>query len=392
LTDLRKTEFSRILLIKPSAVGDVIHALPVLAKLRARYPSAQIDWMLTPQNAELVKDHPALSNVVLFARQAYARPWRDLSSPLNFIRMLTGLHAAHYDLVIDLHGQFRSGGFALVTAARTRIGFDRPRRRVLEAGRKLPQTAIDHAWKGARELSWMAYTHKILIPTLDAHAIDRYLWLGEMLDLPEGPPEFTLPISRPAEERVNTLLAERGLGSRPIALITPGTVWETKHWLSSNFAEVGRHFLQTGWDVVLAGAPRDRKACAAVAAECPAAIDLCGQTLLSELAALIRRVGICITNDSGPMHLAAALGTPLVAVFGPTEPVWVGPYGSPHAVVRVGLPCSPCYLRKLRECPYDHACMRQVSAEMVIDRARQILGSQHLQLPRPTGHPALRVI
>jgi len=107
---------------------------------------------------------------------------------------------------------------------------------------------------------------------------------------------------------VNTLLAERGLGSRPIALITPGTVWETKHWLSSNFAEVGRHFLQTGWDVVLAGAPRDRKACAAVAAECPAAIDLCGQTLLSELAALIRRVGICITNDSGPMHLAAALG------------------------------------------------------------------------------------
>src|SRR5205807_836977 len=82
---------------------------------------------------------------------------------------------------------------------------------------------------------------------------------------------------------------------------------------------------------------------------------------------------ICVTNDSGPMHLAAALGTPLVAVFGPTDPVWVGPYGRPHAVVRVPLACSPCYLRKLRECPNDHKCMKQVSAAMVIERARAIL-------------------
>jgi lipopolysaccharide heptosyltransferase II len=288
--------------------------------------------------------------------------------------MLAQLRSANYDLVIDLHGQFRSGAFALVTGAPTRIGFDRPRKSVLNASRKLPKHAMAHAWKGARELAWVAYTHRIPVPTLDAHAIDRYMWLGEMLGFLPGDPDFTFPISGEAEERVGAMLGENGVGGRPLALLTPGTVWETKHWLAENFAAVGRHFLQSGWDVVLAGAPRDREACAAVAKDCRGAVDLCGKTSLAELAALVRRTGICITNDSGPMHLAAALGTPVVAIFGPTDPVWVGPYGSPRSVVRVGLPCSPCYLRKLRECPYDHACMKQVSAEMVIDRAHEILG------------------
>jgi lipopolysaccharide heptosyltransferase I len=374
LTDLRNQEFSRILLIKPSAVGDVIHALPVLVKLRERYPAARIDWMLTPQNAELVKDHPALSNVVLFARQAYARPWRDLSSPVDFVAMLARLREANYDLVIDLHGQFRSGAFALVTAAPTRIGFDRPRTRVLNASRKLPEHAMKHAWKGAREGAWVAYTHRIPIPTLDAHAIDRYMWLGEMLGFAPGRPDTTVPVSAEARERVARLLGEHGLGARPLLLLTPGTVWETKHWLPENFAAVGRHFLSIGWDVALAGAPRDREPCGAVLRGCAGAVDLCGKTRLPDLAALVNRANLCVTNDSGPMHLAAALGTPVVAIFGPTDPVWVGPYGKPESVVRVGLKCSPCYLRKLRECPYDHACMRQVSAEMVIERAHRILG------------------
>jgi len=308
------------------------------------------------------------------------------------VGMLAELRNANYDLVVDLHGQARSAAFALVTGAATRIGFDRPRKSVLHASRKLPRHAIDHAWMGAREASWVAYTHRIRVPTLDTHAIDRYLWLGDVLNLPDGPPEFHLPVSGPAGHRVDALLAESGVSGRPIALVTPGTKWETKHWLGSNFAAVGRHFLEAGWDVVLAGGPGDRPACAEVAAACPGAIDVCGGTNLSELAALIRRAGICITNDSGPMHLAAALGTPLVAVFGPTDPVWVGPYGSPHAVVRVDLACSPCYLRKLRECPNGHACMHQVSAAMVIDRARQVLGTSLAPAaPAQAGRVALPV-
>jgi len=375
LTELRHHEFNRILLIKPSAVGDVVHALPVLAKLRERYPAARIDWMLTPPIAELIRHHPALSNVVLFAREAYGRPWEDWSHSFDFIRMVRDLHDAHYDMVIDLHGQFRSAFFTLATGSATRIGFDRPRRHVRWAGRRLPRQALLHGWTGARELSWVAYTHRIPVPTLDAHAVDRYLWVADLLDLPPGPAEFDVPVPPEAASSMDRVLNEHGLAAKPLAVLTPGTIWETKHWPPESFARVARHLADSGWAVVLAGAPRDRPRCQSVAAGCPEAVDLCGRTKLSELVALIRRARICVTNDSGPMHLAAALGTPLVSIFGPTDPVWIGPYGRPEAVVRAGLDCSPCYLRRLRDCPHGHGCMHQVTPEMVIRRIERILAA-----------------
>src|SRR5579885_560454 len=124
---LRSRTFRRILLIKPSAVGDVIHTLPVLVKLRTRYPEARIDWVLTPAIAEWVGHHPALSGVVPFDRRLYVRCWRSWSAAAGLVRMLVGLRQARYDLVIDLHGQFRSALLTLATRAPVRIGFDRPR-------------------------------------------------------------------------------------------------------------------------------------------------------------------------------------------------------------------------------------------------------------------------
>ena len=381
LTDLHNQSFDRILLIKPSAVGDVTHTLPVLAKLRQRYPSARIDWMLTPGIAELVRHHPALSNVVLFARHEYGRSWRSWSSLRGLIEMVSELRGARYDLVIDLHGQFRSAFFSLATGAPTRIGFDRPRHPVRRAGRELPREVYAHAWTGARELSWLAYTHRIRIPTLDSHAIDRYLWLGEMLGLAPGPPDLTIPIPPEADAAIERLLRQYEMAHRRIALLTPGTIWETKHWPAQSFAQVANHLLASGWGVVLAGSSNDRAICTKVAAAAPGVADLSGRTSVSELAALIQRSGLCVTNDSGPMHLAAALGTPLVSIFGPTDPIWIGPYGRADSVVRVELPCSPCYLRRLRDCPHDHACMKGVTPGMVIERIETLLHGTPLRTP-----------
>lgn len=373
--DLRHQEFQRILLIKPSAVGDVVHALPVLAKLRQRYPNARIDWMLTPHIADLIGHHPAISNVVLFQRQTYGKPWKNWSKATSgFMEMIAGLRSARYDLVVDLHGQFRSAFFALATGAPTRIGFDRPRKSVRKAGRPLPKQAFLHGWTGAREGSWLAYTHRIPLPTLDAHAADRYLWLGEMLGFSEGPAEFTMPVPASAEARVQSVLEEHNASGKPLAFLAPGTLWETKHWPAESYGTVANYFLENGWAVVLAGSGKDRAVCQRVQSAAPGVIDLSGKTSVSELAALIRRAAMCVTNDSGPMHMAAALGARLVAIFGPTDPLWVGPYGQPGSVVRADLPCSPCYLRRVSECPFGHACMKQVTPQQVIARIEKMLG------------------
>ncbi len=352
------------MLIKLSGLGDVVHTLPVLVKLRSRYPRARIDWLITPENAEIVRCHPALSNVVLFARRDFSKRGHRWRAMLAFLDMLKQIRRAKYDLVIDLHGQARSAFFALASGARVRIGFDRPVKDI-----------IRHGWRGAREGSWIAYTHRIPIPTLDVHAIDRYLWVGALLGFDDSPPDLTIHLASQTVQNVQRLLEDHGIpASKALAVMAPGTIWETKRWTIEGFAAVARQFLQDGIAVALAGTTRDQARCRQIAAAAPGAADLSGKTTPAELAALIQRAEVCVTNDSGAMHLAVSLGKPTVSVFGPTNPVRVGPYHRPESVVRVDLPCSPCNYRWLSQCPFDHACMKQVTSAMVLERVRKILG------------------
>lgn len=374
---LRAMEFSRVLLIKPSALGDVVHTIPVLVKLRARYPRARIDWLITPENAEVVRHHPALSNVVLFARRDFSKSGRRWRAMLAFFDLLRQIRRAKYDLVIDMHGQMRSAFFALISGARTRIGFDRPIKRTLTiSAEHALKNVPSHGWRGAREGSWIAYTHRIRIPTLDVHAIDRYLWVGELLGFDDNPPDLTIHLSSETVRSVERLLKENGVDvSHPLIVLVPGTIWETKHWTIEGFAGVARHFLRDGFSVALAGTKRDQLRCRQIAAAAPGVCDLSGRTTPADLAALIRRAEVAVTNDSGSMHLAASLGKPMVSVFGPTNPVHIGPYQRPESVVRVDLACSPCNYRRLSQCPFGHACMMQVTSTMVVERVREILST-----------------
>jgi lipopolysaccharide heptosyltransferase I len=383
--DLTRRDFRKILLIKLSAVGDVVHTIPVLNKLRLRYPTAQLDWLVTPAIAELLRHHPAITNVIEFEREAWSTPWR-LAPFACYARLAAKLRRAAYDLVVDMHGQFRTAALTLATGASARIGFDRPRASVWDASpRKFPEQARKHAWQGAREGSWVAYTHHIPVPTLDLHAVDRYLNVGPILGLDREPANFSFPIPQSAVLRVDTLLARHGVNNTDIVIMAPGTIWETKHWGSDKFAKVAGHFLSKGFAVILIGSQRERVVCEEVAALAPGAIDLAGMTALSELAALIRRSAISITNDSGPMHLAVALDRPVVSIFGPTDPVWIGPYRRANAVLHADLECSPCYLRKLKHCHHGHACMRSISALAVIERAERILSTSQNRLAHAQG-------
>jgi lipopolysaccharide heptosyltransferase I len=345
-TDLQRGEFHRILLIKLSSVGDVVHAVPVLAGLRRRFPAARIDWLVRPDCADLVRCHPALSHALPFPRRAS-------SLRTHGARLLDSVGAVRqgrYDLVVDLHGQFRTGLYALASGAPVRLGF-----------------------AGWREGAWLAYTHRVAEPTRERHAIERYLWFGERLGFPPGPPELALTLPPETDAAAAALLARRDLAGRQIAVLTPGTVWQTKRWTAAGFAAVARHLASRGFAVLLAGSAQDRPRAAAVAALCPESVtDLTGETSVGLLAALIARARLCVTNDSGPMHIAVALGTSVVSAFGPTNPVRTGPYGHPESVVRSGIACSPCYIRTLSRCPNGHRCLAELPAAPVlaaIDRA-----------------------
>jgi heptosyltransferase I len=380
---LRDRNFSKILLIKLSAVGDVVQTLPVLNKLRRRYPQAQIDWLTMPTAAELLAHNPAISNVIEFPREELAAPWQPAA--LRTGAALAGkLRRAGYDLVLDLQGQFRSAVFARLAGAPVRIGFDKPRAAAWQASpRQFSAEARAHAWQGAREGSWLAYTHPIPLPTIDVHAVDRYLSIGAMLGLDGGAADFSFPIPTEARERIEALLDYYEIAKAKIIAIAPGTIWDTKQWRREGFAEVARHFKQKGFAVTLVGSEREREVCDDVARLAPGIVNLAGETTLSELAALIARATLCVSNDSGPMHLAVALGRGVVAIFGPTDPVWAGPYQRGSAVLRAELPCSPCYLRRLERCTHDHDCMRQVDAAAVIARAETVIRERGDDKARP---------
>ncbi|HUC49628.1 MAG TPA: lipopolysaccharide heptosyltransferase II [Xanthobacteraceae bacterium] len=386
--DLAGRDFAKILLIKLSAVGDVVHAIPLLNKLRQRYPQARIDWLATPAVAELLANNPAISNVIEFVRDEWSKPWQ-LAPYASAARLIAQLRAVRYDLVLDLQGQLRSGVFAFGCGAPMRIGFDRPRASRWQAlQRKIPDEARRHAWQGAREGSFLAYTHHVDLPTLDIHPVDRYLRFGALLGLDTKSADFTFPIPAEATNRIDALLDYYEIAKSPLVVMAPGTNWQTKQWRSDAFADVARHFLGKKFAVTLIGSGGEHELCAEVAKLAPGAINLAGETTLTELAALIRRGTICVSNDSGPMHMAVALDRPVIAVFGPTDPVWAGPYRRDNAVLRADLACSPCYLRLLARCPNNHDCMKNVSVSAVIERAEKIIAALPPSRPKAALKPA----
>ncbi len=330
-----------ILIVKLSAIGDVIHTLPSLAALRTLYPKAHITWVVEQAAADLVIKHPFLDEVIVSGRKRWGRKLaagRINGARRDFRVFLARLRARRYDLVIDFHGLFKSAMVVALSGGQRKIGYD-----------------------SLQEFSGLFYNEKIP-EDMQKHAVDRYLDFPRHLGATIDKVEFVLPDDPLADSKALALLAEHGLDRRAFVAINPVAYWKTKLWDNDKFAGLADGiFEKLGLPVVFTGTEIEAIV-PILRAMRTKGVNLAGRTTLLELAAVYRRAQTVVTTDSGPMHLAAAVGKKVVALFGPTDPDRTGPYGPGHTVIRSGLPCSPCLLKKCD----SMQCMKEIMPEQVL--------------------------
>lgn len=351
----------RILIVKPSSLGDIVHALPVLAALRAQYPAAHIAWLVGTSFAPLLAGHPLLDEIILFDRRHYGRMLRSPRALADFVRFVLQLRRRRFDLVLDLQGLFRSAFLTWASGAPRRVGF-----------------------AGARELGWAFYTQRVRCPPADVHAVAKNLALARVIGLTPDPPAFPLGLRRDelaAARRMLDAAAGRPLGR--FTAVLPGARWESKRWRADRLAALISRLPAEGLPAgVLLGAPSERAFTDEILAACAAPVlDLVGRTSLRQLAAALALADLVVCHDSGPMHIAAALNKPIVAIFGPTNPVRTGPHCQSAQVVSLPLPCVPCYRRT---CPLGHHnCLEQLDVDTVLRAIRDVQSRNFL--PQPAG-------
>lgn len=335
-----------ILIVKTSAIGDVIHTLPSLNTLRKAYPQARIDWLVEEAAADLIVGHPALHQVLVARRKSWLRRLQSggrlaaLKEIRSFVRELREIE---YDLLLDFQGLLKSSIWVALARAKRKVGFGR---------------GMEHA-----ECSYLFLNERIPPVDMDRHAVERELLLLEAIGIRTDKVEFDLPITDEDRRKAETLLEEQGLSGRALVAINPMTTWPTKHWESERFAQVADALAEKGLGIVMTGGPGDEAALDAICSMMQhKAPNLAGRTSLRELAALFQYAHAVITTDTGPMHLAAAVGVPVVALFGPTAPWRTGPYGQRHKALRADLPCSPC-LKK--QCS-TRECMKKITTEQIV--------------------------
>jgi heptosyltransferase-1 len=288
---------------------------------------------VNPAFAGLLEGHPQLSEVIRFERHHFGTGWWNPFALVGLLQFVRSLRQKQFDLVIDLQGLFRSGWLTRATGAPMRVGF-----------------------ADAREGAWIFYTHRVSVHTRDQHALGRYLNITEALGCGREPVVFEFP---PMEA-----LAEPIEGT--YAVLLPGTNWETKRWPIESFAQLVRPLRERfGLQTVVAGA-KDAVELAARVRELSGdetMIDLAGKTSLRQLVSLLAGAAVVVANDSGPMHIASALGRPMAAMFGPTNPVRTGPFERMDTVIKLDIVCSPCYSRK---CSHQ-SCLRWLEARSVVE-------------------------
>jgi len=337
-----------ILVVRLSAIGDIVMASPLIHALRQRYPRSRISWLVQPESAALLQDHPELDEVIVWPRNEWRELWRTrrLATLFRKIRAFrTALRGRRFDLAIDLQGLLKSGLLTWLTGAPRRVGL------------------------GSREASqWLM--NEVLPRGGEAELIgSEYRFLAERLGLPVQDFRMQVGIGEAAERQAAALRARLPVG-RSYAVICPFTTRPQKHWFVEHWRMlIPRLGVDLGMAVVMLGGPNDTAAATEIA-DGTDAVDLVGQTDLQTAAALIRDSALLVGVDTGLTHIGIAFDRPTICLFGSTRPYLRS--DSPRTrVIYHALACSPC--RRNPTCDGAFTCLREITPKEVMDEVRTLL-------------------
>ncbi len=339
------SEHSRVLFIKPSSLGDIVHAMPVVSAVRSRWPGIHLTWVVKRRWADIVERVEGVDRV-----------WRVGETIGSWIEEARRLREERFDVAVDLQGLFRSGAIARWSGAPVRIGF-----------------------ANGREGSPWFYTRRVPVPTPDMHAVDRYMLVAESLGASvQGAPRFRFAISDADSQAVRNILRRKGVpADRPWIAMNVSARWTTKRWFLRSFGEVIDRVHEDGvGTIAVIGSAEDQQDVEQLRTMSHSPfVDLTGAVSLGHLPALLSSAALLVTNDSGPMHIAAAVGVPVVAMFGPTSEVRTGPYGTGHQVLASPVSCRPCFSRVCRHQP-ELECLQLITPNEVCGTVRRLLAER----------------
>jgi lipopolysaccharide heptosyltransferase I len=303
-----------ILIIKPSSLGDIVMALPALSALRKSFPEAKISWFIRPEFAPLLKNHPHLTETILFDRKFLGQAWFNPLALAALLSLIWRLNRSKFDAVIDLQGLFRTASLAWLSGCKKRLGM-----------------------ADARELAHIFYTHKVAQDRDSIHLVDYYLKIAQAAGAFEPDVQFLLPIDPAAADVVNRLLKTKGIEPNNYAVFVPTSAHRDKCWPVERFAALADKIsTQFHLSIIATGATSEKSTVERLRNLANVSIaNFAGVTSLNELVALLKGARLVVSNDTGPGHIAAALGVPVVLIFGPTNPARVHPYNRPECAVAV---------------------------------------------------------
>ena len=347
-----ENKIDKILITRLSAIGDVVHALPVAYALRKKYPDAQIDWLVEAKAFPLVNLNPYLDNAILLPRKEWKEMLNEdvVRAVKSFFDFFKQMKKKNYDLNLDLHGLFKSSLSGFLSKPELRMG---------------PADG--------RELSTLFYQAKIEIPDQTMHKVERNLHLAAALGAKNDEVNYGLKMTPVVKSRVSRLFESENIDqNKELVVINPFTTWESKNWFLERYFKVANELIKNGYYVIFTGARSDKESIDSFeAVEENSYSNLAGKTDLQELTEIYNRAVLYIGGDTGPTHLAAAIDLTVIALMGPTDPETHRPYGEGHTVIQDNsLECIRCRDEK---CSRKMQCMKSISVEQVLRIAKKKL-------------------